>query len=132
MNGLVDFTRHAAKGPERRVRQQPGALGFGDLLEGLLKQVQGAGAITAITSDGALTLAADGAGGELDGQGVDPGGVQVRLAQRLGIGPFAGRRLRQPDACLGVGHGGAPVAQADPGQATTGQGLGVIAGQLER
>ena len=43
----------------------------GDLLEGLIEQVQGAAAIVAVEGDGTLALAADFLGGELDRQGVD-------------------------------------------------------------
>src|SRR5262249_12079247 len=92
------------------------ALAVGDQLEGLIEQVPGAGAVSAIEADGPLALAADVSGRELDGQGVDPGRVEEGL-DFVPLSVLDGRAGAGPsdmlDRGLGVGHCGTPLAQAD-------------------
>ena len=66
--------------PQRGVTQDlRAATRIGFPLEGLIEQFQGAGAIAAIEGHGPFALAADVLGGELDGLGVDPCGVEEGL-----------------------------------------------------
>ncbi len=123
----------AERAQGRVVQDRVAALRVGDLLEGLIQQVQGAAAIIAVQDKGTLAVAGHVLRGKLDGQGIDPGGVGERLDSRLPVGPRGeSHGPLAPDGGLGVSDCESPLAQTDASQPATAQGVTLVGGQAQR
>ncbi len=75
----ASFGLARAQGIESRIGQETGSLLAGNAFQSLVEKIESTAAVGSVQADGSLAVEAHLAGGELDGLGVDPRGVEEGL-----------------------------------------------------